>query len=150
MNFEERINEELKNAIKMQDKIRIETLRSIRSSIIEFNKSGAGRELNLEDEIKILQAQAKKRKDAIEVYEKAHRNDLLEREEKELAIIQEFLPKQLSESEVTEIVKKIIIEVGAKDLKDLGKVMSKAMKDLKGKVDGSLVQKIVKDVLSRE
>lgn len=148
MNFEEKINEELKNAIKKQDKTRIDTLRSIRSAIIEFNKSGSGRELNSEDEIKILQIEAKKRKDAIEIYEKTQRKDLLEKEKQELAIIQEFLPKQLSEEEITEIIKKIIIEIDAKEPKDFGKVMSVAMKDLKGKADGSIIQRIVKDCLN--
>lgn len=149
MNFEEKINEELKNAIKKQDKTRIDTLRSIRSAIIEFNKSGSGRKMNSEDEIKILQAEAKKRKDAIEIYEKTQRNDLLNKEKQELAILQEFLPKQLSEGEITEIIKKIIVEIDAKDPKDIGKVMSVAMKDLKGKADGSLIQRIVKDCLNK-
>lgn len=123
MTFEEKMNEELKVAMKSGDKIRMETIRSIRSAIIEFNKSGANRELNSDDELKILQSAAKKRKDAIEMYEKTTRTDLLEREQAELKIIEEFLPKKLSENEVKEIIKNVIEQTGAKEAKDMGKVM---------------------------
>ena len=104
MNLEPKINEELKNAIKSGDKIRLETMRSIRASIIEFNKSGSDKEMNEDDEMKILNSQAKKRRDAIELYDKGGRDDLVEKEKKELEIIMEFLPKQLTENEIKEIV----------------------------------------------
>jgi uncharacterized protein YqeY len=147
MNFEEKINVELKNAIKSGDKILIETLRSLRAAIIEFNKSGANRELNEDDELKILKAAAKKRRDAIPFYEKGNRLDLADKEKTELAIIEKFLPEQLSSNEVKAIITKIIHDSGTKDMKDLGKVMGIAMKELKGKAEGSLVQLIVKEIL---
>ena len=148
MNLEEKINEELKNSIKSGDKIRMETLRSIRAAIIEFNKSGAGREMNEEDGLKILNSNAKKRKDAIALYEQGERTDLADKEKQELVIIEEFLPKQLSDDEVKGIIKKIKEEVGAVDIKDLGKMMGQVMKELKGKADGGKVQQFVREILT--
>jgi uncharacterized protein YqeY len=147
MNLEITINEELKNAIKQGNKLRMETLRSLRATIIEFNKSGIGREMNDDDELKILQSAAKKRRDAIELYEKAGRTELSDKEKAELVIITEFLPKQLSEDEVKEIIAKVISDAGATGVKDMGKVMGAAMKELKGKADGNLVQTLVKSGL---
>lgn len=148
MNLEEKITEALRQAIKEGNQIRMNTLRSIRASIIEFNKSGIGRAMTPDDELKILQSAIKKRKDAIELYEKGGRQELADREKEEIRIIQQFLPEQLSEAEIRTIVKKIIIEVNASSLKDLGKVMGKAMQELKGKAEGSLVQSIAKELLS--
>ena len=148
MTFEEKMNEELKVAMKSGDKIRMETIRSIRSAIIEFNKSGANRELNSDDELKILQSAAKKRKDAIEIYEKTDRKDLLEREQAELKIIEDYLPKKLSEDEVIEIIKKVIEQTGAKEAKDIGKVMGPLMKEIAGRADGKVIQGMVRELLS--
>jgi len=147
MNLEQKINEELKASIKKGDKLRMETLRSIRATIIEFNKSGIDREMNQDDEIKILKSASKKRKDAIEMYEKGGRPDLAEKEKQEMEIISEFLPKQLSQAEIAIVVSAIIEDLNASGLKDIGKVMASAMQQLKGKADGSLVQQIVKSSL---
>jgi uncharacterized protein YqeY len=148
MNLEEKVNELLKEAIKGGNHIRMNTLRSIRASIIEFNKSGIGRAMTPDDELKILQSAIKKRKEAIELYEKGGRQELADREKEEIKIIQEFLPEQLNEDEIRDAVKKIITEVNASSLKDLGKVMGRAMQELKGKAEGSLVQSIAKELLS--
>lgn len=148
MDLENIINEKIKEAIKSGDKIRLETLRSIRAAIIEFNKSGENRKLEEADAIKILNNAVKKRRDAIELYEKGGRTDLAEKEKKELEIIMEFLPKRLSESELKNEIMQIINQVGATSIKDLGKVMGLAMKQLVGKADGSEVQKIVRELLS--
>ena len=90
MNLEKTITEELKKAIKLGSKLRMETLRSLRATIIEFNKSGIGREMNDDDELKILQSAAKQRRDAIELYEKAGRTELSDKEKAELVIITEL------------------------------------------------------------
>jgi uncharacterized protein YqeY len=103
--------------------------------------------MNEEDELKILKNQAKKRKDAIDMYEKAGRTELMDKEKQELALIETFLPQQMSEEEAKAIIAKILADSGATDMKDLGKVMGTAMKELKGKADGTLVQKIVKELL---
>lgn len=149
MSLEQKVNDELKAAIKSGDKIRMETLRSLRASIIEFNKSGAGRTLNEDDEIKMLKSAVKKRKDAIEMFDKGGRKELAEKENKELQIISEFLPKQLTEEEVASVVSKIISETGAEGMKDMGKVMGQVMKEMKGIADGSIVQKLVKEGLEK-
>ena len=149
MNFEQKINEEMKAAMKSGDKLRLETIRSIRAGILEFQKSGMDREMNEQDAQKILLSGAKKRKDAIEMYSQANRKDLADKEAAELKIIEEFLPKQMTEEEITEFVTNFIAEVGAEGMQHLGKVMGPAMKQLTGKADGNTVQKIVKELLSK-
>jgi len=148
MGLEEKINEELKAAIKSGNKLRMETLRSIRASIIEFNKSGLNRTMNEDDEMKLLMTNAKKRRDAIELYEKGNRQDLADKEKSELTIIEEFLPAKISEEEVRQFVLKVISDTNAEGLKDIGRVMGPVMKELKGKADGNLVQQMVKNLLS--
>jgi hypothetical protein len=147
MNLKEKINEELKAAMKSGDKLRLETIRSIRALILEFEKSGAEKELNSEDEVKLLTSAAKKRKDSIEQYRNAKREDLASKEESELKIIQEFLPKQLSEEEIREEIKKAADSIGANSREDFSKLMPLAMKTLKGKADGKIVKSIVENVL---
>jgi len=147
MNLKDKINNDLKDAMKSGDKIRLETIRSIRALILEFDKSGSGKEFNDEEGLKILTAAAKKRKEAIEQYTKANRQDLADKEIAELKIIEEYLPKQLNENEILEEVKKIASEVGAKDKNDFSKVMPVAAKTLKGKADGKLIREIVEKFL---
>jgi len=147
MNFEQLINDDLKEAMKSGDKLKLETLRSLRASVIEFNKNGTGKELAEEDAQKILLQAAKKRKDAIDMYKQAGRQDLLEKEEAELAIIASYLPEQLTEDQVMDILKGLIAQVGAEGPKDMGKVMGLAMKELRGKADGTLVQQCLKSLL---
>lgn len=147
MNFEQIINDDLKEAMKTGDKLKLETLRSLRASVIEFNKSGTDKELTEEDAQKILLQASKKRKDAIEMYRQAGRQDLLEKEESELAIISSYLPEQLTEDQVIDVLKGIITQVGAEGPKDMGKVMGLAMKELRGKADGTLVQQCLKSLL---
>lgn len=148
MNLKEKINEEIKVAMKSGDKIRLETIRSIRALILEFEKSGANKELTHEDEIKLLNAAAKKRKDAIEIYEKAGKTDIAEKEKAELNIIQEFLPKPLTDDEIREIAKRVIAETGATTKKDFGKVMPVVMKEVSGRADGKIVKSIIEEFLA--
>lgn len=148
MNLKEKINNDLKEAMKSGDKVRLNTVRSIRALILDFEKSGANKELTPEDEVKILTSAAKKRKDSIEQFRNAGRMDLVEQEEAELKVLLEYLPKQLTEEEIRSEVEKIIQETGAKGKEDFSKVMPAAMKALKGKADGNLVRKIVEGLLS--
>lgn len=147
MSLKEKINEDLKNAMKSGDKTRLETVRSIRAMILEFEKSGTNKEFSDEEALKILTSAAKKRKESIEQFKNAGRNELAEKEESELAIIHEYLPKQLSENEIMEIVKKIASEVGAMDKTGFSKLMPAAAKELKGKADGKVVKVIVEKYL---
>jgi hypothetical protein len=147
MALSEKINDDLKAAMKSGDSIKLNTIRSIRTRIIELSKRGTGSSITQEDELTILLSEAKKRKEAIEMYQKGGRTDLSDQEQRELEIINEYLPKQISIEEVVDIVKKIIVEVGAASAKDFGKVMPATMKELKGKIDGKVVQEVVKQQL---
>jgi uncharacterized protein YqeY len=145
MSLRDKINEDLKNAMKSGDKVRTETLRMLRAQILEFEKSGAGREMNADDDMKILLSSVKKRKDSIEMYEKANRKDLADKESAEIAIVQEYLPKQMGKEEAEAVITKIIADAGTKEL---SKVMPLVMKELKGKLDGKLINEIVKQQIA--
>jgi uncharacterized protein YqeY len=147
MSLKDKITQELKDSMKSGDKIRLETIRSIRALILEFEKSGIGKELAAEDELKMLLSAAKKRKESIEQFRNAGRIELAEKEETELKIIEEFLPKQLSIDEVTNEVKNIASEIGAVTKEDFPKLMPAAVKALKGKADGKLIKEIVEKIL---
>jgi uncharacterized protein YqeY len=147
MSLKEKINEDLKAAMKSGDKLKLETIRSIRALILEFEKSGTGKELNPEEEIKLLSAAAKKRKDSVEQYRNAKREDLASKEESELQIILKYLPEQLSEEEIKEEIKKTAERIGAKSKEDFPKLMPQVMKVLKGKADGKLVKSAIENFL---
>lgn len=148
MSLKEKINSDLKDAMKSGDKVRLTTIRSLRALILEFEKSGKEKELGPEDEITLLTGAAKKRKDSIEQYKNANRDDLASKEEEELKIIQEYLPKQLGEEDVLNEVKKLADEIGATSKQDFPKLMPLAIKTLKGKADGKLIKETVDKVLS--
>ena len=151
MSLKAQIEEDIKNAMKAKDKIRLETVRGIKKVIIEkevaLRPSGQD-SLTPEQEIEVLTQQAKQRRDSIEQYTKAGRKDLADKEAQELAIIETYLPRQLTDEELTETIDNIIVSVGATSAKDLGKVMGVAMKQLKGKADGKKIQELVKSQLS--
>ncbi|MFQ5863990.1 MAG: GatB/YqeY domain-containing protein [bacterium] len=147
MGLQEQLIEDMKVAMKAGDKVRLNTVRMIRAQIKD-EQIAKGDALTEDEEISVLINAAKKRKEAIEHYEKSERKDLLEKEKRELEIISNYLPKQLTEEEVEKIVAQVIDEVGAETLRDIGKVMSAAMKQLKGKADGKLVQDMVRKKLS--
>jgi len=148
MNLEQIINEEIKNAMKNQEKDKLDALRSIKKAIIEFNTSGSGKDLDEGEAIKLLNQQAKMRKESIEMYENAGRTELSQKEKNELEVIMAFLPKQLSEEEIKEVIKRIKDQVGANTPSDMGKLMGPVMKELSGKADGKLIQSLVKEILS--
>ena len=148
MTLTETITEQLKQAMKSGDKLRLETLRSLRAGILEFEKSGTGREMTPDDEFKILNSAAKKRKDAIEQYDAVGRSDAAEQERAELNIIMEFLPAQLSPEEIKAAVAEIASQIGASQPGDFGKLMGAATKALKGKADGGVIQQVAKALLS--
>ncbi|EKQ67543.1 hypothetical protein OsccyDRAFT_3823 [Leptolyngbyaceae cyanobacterium JSC-12] len=151
MNLKDRITEDIKTAMKAQDKVRLETVRSIKKAILEKEVSlrPTGQDILTEaDEIEVLVQLAKQRRDAIAQYEQANRADLAQQEAQELAILEEYLPKQLSDEEVSQVINEIIAQVGAISARDIGKVMGPAMQQLKGKADGKKVQEFVKAKLS--
>lgn len=150
MSLKDRVSEEIKAAMKAKDKVRLETVRSIKKVILEKETTvrPSGQEaLTEEQEIEVLTQLAKQRRDAIAQYQQAGREDLANQESQELAIIEEYLPTQLSDDEVAAVIDGIIARVGAASAKDMGKVMGPAMKELKGKADGAKVQTLVKSRL---
>ena len=147
MNLKDKINQDLKDAMKSGDKLKLETIRSIRALILEFEKSGSGKDLTPDDEVKMLSTAVKKRKDSIEQFRNAGRVELALKEEKELEILLAYLPKQLSEEEIADKIKLLAAEVGAKTKEDFPKLMPLVMKELKGKADGKLVKTLVEKFL---
>jgi uncharacterized protein len=148
MSLKASVESEIKKAMLAKEKVRLTALRAIKSLILlEETKEGAGESLSQEEEMKLLTKAAKQRKDSAEIYKQQQREDLYEVEMAELAIISEFLPKQLSEEEIEQAVKKIIAEVGASSAKDMGKVMGVASKHLAGKADGKVISQKVKELL---
>lgn len=147
MELTQRIKNDLKVAMKTGDKLRLETLRMVRAQILEFEKKGLGRPMSEDDELSILLSASKKRKEAIEQFKNAGRTDLADKEAKELEIISGYLPRQLSKTEAEAIVADLVKHSGALSLKEMGKVMPLAMKELKGKVDSSLISELVKQRL---
>lgn len=148
MSLKEIINEDMKKAMKSGESARLETLRSIRAEILKMDKSGMNREMTPEEEIALLTKQAKQRKESIEMFAAAGRQDLVDKEQFQYDIISEYLPKQISKEEAEEVINKIITDTGASTQKDFGKVMGAAAKELKGKIDGKIIQELVKSKLS--
>ena len=149
MSLQTKVMDALKEAMKAKDTIALESLRAIKSAILlAKTEAGAAAELAEEEELKLLQKLVKQRKDSAALYAQQGRNDLAEPELAQVAVIEKFLPKQLSEAEVTEAVKAIIAEVGATSAKDMGKVMGVPTKQLAGKTDGKVISAIVKSLLA--
>ena len=148
MSLKDKITQELKEAMTSGDKVRLETIRSIRALILEFEKSGADMKLTEEDEIRLVTSAVKKRKESIEQFQKAGRTDLSDKEEKELAILLEFLPKQMTQDEIVEYVKNIAAEIGAVSKADFPKLMPLVVKNLKGKAEGKAIKEAVEKILS--
>lgn len=163
-NLKQKIQNDLTQAVKKGEEITRSTLRVLLASILvkekekrykisrdskEINEEELIKKSNLTDEeiIEVISSEVKKRKDAIALYEKGKRQELADKEKKEVEILQKYLPEQLSEEEIKKLVKEGIEKTGAKEIKDMGKVMAEIMTQVKGKADGNLVSKIVKELL---
>jgi len=165
MSLKEKIQNDLTQAVKEKDGLKPSTLRMViaaisnketekrtkiwkekpESPIEELEK---GSQLTDEEIIQVLQSEIKKRKESILEFEKGKRDDLVKKEKAEMEILQKYLPEQLSEEEIKKLVQEAIGKVGAKEMKDMGKVMAELMLQVKGKADGSTVSKMVKELLS--
>ena len=155
MTLKGKIQEDLNSAIKSKREIETSTLRMLSAAILNKEKekrykSGKSEDIPLTDEeiTEVVFNEVKKRKEAIELYEKGDRQELADKEKKEAEILQKYLPEQLTEEEVKKLVKEAITKVGAKEQKDMGKVMAELMPQVKGKADGGLVSKVVKELLA--
>jgi uncharacterized protein YqeY len=148
MNLEQKVMAELKTAMLAKDEAGLRSLRAIKAAILLVKTSeGGGGELKDEDEVRLLQKLVKQRKDSLEIFQQQNRPDLAKKEEEEIAVIERFLPKQLSADELRESLVKIIAEVGATSPADLGKVMGIASKQFAGKADGKTISSLVKELL---
>lgn len=147
----EKLQQDLKDAMRSKDAVRLRTIRSLRAAIlqkeIDLRTDGAG-SIPHEDALAVIQKQAKQRRDAILQYEAAAREDLKQIEVDELAVIESYLPKQLSAQEIRSAVDTIIQETAAEGMKDMGRVMGAAMQALKGQADGKVVQEVVRAALT--
>jgi uncharacterized protein len=149
MSLEQQIMTEMKEAMKAKNEGVLRALRAIKAEIIKAKtEPGAAGEIDEATEQKFLQKMMKQRRDSLDIFEKQGREDLASKEKEEMAVIEKFLPKQLDEAELKEIVKKIIADTGASTPADMGKVMGVASKQLAGKADGKTISGMVKDLLA--
>jgi uncharacterized protein YqeY len=147
MSMKERLNEDLKAAMKNKDFTRRDSLRNLQAAIKQVE---IDQRIEMDDEavIKVLMSEAKKRRESIEAYERAARSDKAENERLELQLIESYLPQQLSRDEIRVIAQAVITEIGAASPKDIGKVMAVIMAKVKGKADGRVVSEVIRELLS--
>ena len=147
MSLFDKINDDIKTAMKTKDKEKLEALRAIKSDLLLLRTSGKA-EVSEEMEIQALQKMIKQRKESARIYAGENRKELAEKELKEAAFMEPYLPKQFSEEEIEEKVKQIIQRTGASGMQDMGKVMGEAVKQMKGKAEGSVIASKVKEFLA--
>ena len=149
MSLQVQIMDALKTAMKEKNTVALEALRAVKSAILlAQTESGAKEELSEAEELKLLQKLVKQRKDSAVIFSQQGRNDLAEPELAQVAVIEQFLPKQLSEAEIAQVISEIIAKTGANSMADMGKVMGMASSQLAGKADGKTISTIVKAKLS--
>ncbi|WP_212772762.1 GatB/YqeY domain-containing protein [Polycladomyces abyssicola] len=147
MSLLERLNQDMKTAMKNKEKTKLSVIRMLRS---EIKNEEIQRQHTLSDEevIEVLMRELKKRKDALQQFEEAGRDDLVQQLREEITVIEPYLPEQLSEEELRELVREVVQEIGASSKADMGKVMKAIMPRVKGRADGKLVNRLVQEVLS--
>ena len=149
MTLMDKISEELKKAMKAKDNIALQSIRAIKSELLLLRtKSGTPNNLSNEQEMKVLQKLIKQRKESAKIFREQNRIDLAEPEEAQAKIIEGFLPEQLDEEKIRELVEEIILSTGAEGIKDMGKVMSQASSKMAGQADGKIISIIVKEILT--
>jgi uncharacterized protein YqeY len=151
MALKEQIMTDLKGAMKQQQKDRLRVLRSLKAKLLEKEisvRQGGEGQLTDEQATEVLMKAAKQRKESIEQFEEGEREDLAQKERKELEVIESYLPKMLTEDEIRDVTRNKIDELGADSMEDMGRVMGVMMQELKGKAEGSKVSKVVKEELS--
>ena len=147
MSFLEKINADLKEAMKAQDQVALRGIRAIKAAILLANTDGSGKEIDDERAIQILQKLVKQRRESLDIFNQQGREDLAKVEREEIHIIERYLPAQMDENELKSELSTIIQELGAQGPKDLGKVMGAASKKLAGRADGKAISSIVKELL---
>jgi len=148
MSLQNEVMEQIKAAMKSKDKVALESLRALKSAFLLARTSGSNIELNEDDEIKIVQKLVKQRKDSAAIFNEQNRSDLADPELAQAKILEQFLPEQMSEEALKKAIGEIISQTGATSMKDMGKVMGMASKQLAGKADGKAISMVVKALLS--
>ncbi len=149
MSLQSTINEEIKNAMRSKDAIALEALRAVKSAILlALTDGGSKEELSSDEEVKLLQRLVKQRKDSADIYTKQGRSDLADPELAQVAVIEKFLPEQMSENQVEEVIQTLITTNGFSGMANMGALMGLATKELAGKADGKLISGVVKRLLS--
>jgi uncharacterized protein YqeY len=150
MTLEEKVMAEMKEPMKSKNEPLLRGLRAIKAEIIKAKTDpGAGGVVSAEIELKLLQKLVKQRRDSLDIFRQQNRPDLAQKEEEEIAVIERFLPKQLSEDDIREKVKAVITETGAAGPQDMGKVMGVVTKQLAGQADGKIISGVVKELLAK-
>jgi hypothetical protein len=150
MSLETQVMTEMKEAMKAKDEAGLRGLRAIKAEIIKAKtEPGANGQISEDGELKLLQKLVKQRKDSLEIFTAQSRTDLAVKEQEEIAVIEKFLPAQLTETELKEAITAVIAEVGATSAADMGKVMGSATKKLAGKADGKAISAVVKELLNK-
>jgi len=147
MSLEAKLMTDLKTAMKAKDQVALRSIRAIKAAILLAKTDGSGKALDESAEIKLVQKLIKQRQDSLEIYDKQGREDLAVVEREEIAVLKNYLPKQLSEEELIPIIKDVIAQTGAEGMKDMGKVMGMTTQKLAGQADGKTVSGLVKKLL---
>ena len=149
MSLESKINDDIKKAMLAREKEKLEALRAVKTALlVAKTEKGAGDTITEDAEIKILQRLVKQRKESAAIYEESGRKELADKESFEASVIEEYLPEQMSDEQLTSVIKKIVDQVGAKGMADMGKVMGIASKELAGKAEGKAIADKVKAILN--
>ncbi|MDB2606821.1 GatB/YqeY domain-containing protein [Zobellia sp.] len=148
MSLQQKVMEQMKAAMKAKDSVALESLRAIKSALLMAQTSGADQGLTEDDEVKLVQKLVKQRKDSAAIFTEQGRADLAEPELAQVAVIEQFLPEQLTEAEIEKVVVQTIDATGASGMKDMGKVMGMVSKELVGQADGKTISAIVKQKLA--
>ena len=147
MSLKARLEEEMKRAMKAREEVRLSAIRMLRSAI-KNKEIEIGHELSDDEVVRVVQTMCKQRKDSIEAFGKGGRQDLVDRESRELEILEGYLPPPVSEADIERVVREVVAETGAKSMKEMGTVMKEALKRLGGAVDGKQVNEAVRRVLT--
>jgi len=148
MSLVDRINEDIKTAMREKNQPKLLALRAVKSELLLLQTSGSEVKITEEDEIKVLQKMVKQRKDSAEIFQSQNRDELYQKEMQEVSYLEPYLPKQLTDEELTEVIKEYIAKTGATSVKEMGKVIGLANKELAGKAEGKLIAAKVKSLLS--
>lgn len=145
----DQINEDIKQAMREKNKVKLEALRGVKSELLLLKTSGSASEITEEQEVKLIQKMVKQRKDSAEIFKTQGRDELYQNEAEQISYLENYLPEQMSDAQLSQAVAQIIERLGASSMKDMGKVMGTASQELAGKIDGKSISEKVKQLLNR-